>query len=114
MDDESSKLFREMIELQREQNALLQKYLPPLWTRIRFSLLGLLCLMTFVGAGLGFTVWQIRSLKPSMPPTVTLTTPTTTPFGNPPPTLNLTGSGTLNLRQPSQLIIDPAGLGEKK
>jgi hypothetical protein len=112
MDDESSQLFREMVDLQREQNALLQKYLPPLWTRIRFSLLALLCLMTFVAAGLGFTVLQIRSLKPSMPPTVTLNAPTTTLFSNPPPTLNV--GGTLNLRQPSQLIIDPTGLGDKK
>jgi hypothetical protein len=46
MNDESKQLLTQLVELQKEQTELLRKYLPPLWTRIRFSLLALLLLMT--------------------------------------------------------------------
>jgi hypothetical protein len=44
MDDESTKLLGQLVDLQREQTELCRKYLPPLWARIRFSLLALLIL----------------------------------------------------------------------
>ena len=50
MDDETNQLLRQLIDLQREQLELTRKNLLPLWTRIRFSLLGLLLLMTLVAA----------------------------------------------------------------
>jgi hypothetical protein len=76
MDDESKELLRRMTQLQAEQTELLKKYLPSMLRRVRFSLLGLLLLMTLVAGGLGFTVWSVRSLKKPAVPTVTLTAPT--------------------------------------
>jgi hypothetical protein len=63
MDDQ---LVRELIELQREENALLKKYL---W-RIRFSLLSLLVLTTAIGIGLGFLIYG-RQNPVAVPPTAT-------------------------------------------
>jgi hypothetical protein len=61
MDDQ----LQELINLQREQNQLLKKYL---W-RFRFSLLTLLLLMTITAAGLGFLVYQDRARsKATRPP----------------------------------------------
>jgi hypothetical protein len=68
MDDESNKLLREILDLQREQAELLKKHLPPLWTRVRFSLLTLLILMTLVAVGICFTVVSIRTLIKAQPP----------------------------------------------
>jgi hypothetical protein len=72
MDDESKELLRRITQLQAEQTELLKKYLPSMWRRVRFSLLGLLLLMTFVAGGLGFTVWSVRSLQKPAMPTLTL------------------------------------------
>jgi hypothetical protein len=74
MDDESKELLRRMAQLQAEQTELLKKYLPSMLRRVRFSLLGLLLLMTLVAGGLGFTVWSVRLLKKPAA-TVTLTAP---------------------------------------
>lgn len=68
MDDESNKLLREILDLQREQAELLKKHLPPLWTRVRFSLLTLLILMTLVAAGICFTIVSIRTLVKAQSP----------------------------------------------
>jgi hypothetical protein len=47
-------LLRELIDLQKEENQLLKKYL---W-RLRFSLLSLLLLTTATAIGLGFLVFE--------------------------------------------------------
>ena len=60
MDDETNKLLRQLIDLQKEQLELTRKNLLPLWTRIRFSLLGLLLLMTLVAIGVGLTAFAVR------------------------------------------------------
>jgi hypothetical protein len=65
MDDESRELLRQLIDAQREQTELLRRHVLPLWTRIRFSLLALLVLMTLAATGIGFTVLAIRTTKPS-------------------------------------------------
>jgi hypothetical protein len=67
MDEESNKLPREILDLQREQTELLRKHLPPLWTRVRFSLLALLIVMTIVAVGLGIAVFAVRSLTEPQP-----------------------------------------------
>ena len=60
MDDESKQMLREIRDLQREQTELLRKYLLPPWMRMRFSVLGLLILMTIVAVVLGFFVYVAR------------------------------------------------------
>jgi hypothetical protein len=65
VDDESKQLLRQLVDAQREQTELLRKHALPMWTRIRFSLLALFVLMTLMATGVGFTVWAIRSMKPS-------------------------------------------------
>jgi hypothetical protein len=60
MDDETNKLLRQLIDLQKEQLELTRKNLLPLWTRICFSLLGLLLLMTLVAIGVGLTGFAVR------------------------------------------------------
>ena len=52
-----------LIDLQREQNALLKKYL---W-RLRFSLLSLLLLTTATAVGLGILVYKSPSASPTTP-----------------------------------------------
>ena len=52
-----------LIDLQREQNALLKKYL---W-RLRFSLLSLLLLTTATAVGLGILVYKLPPAGPSGP-----------------------------------------------
>jgi hypothetical protein len=76
MDDETNKLLRQLIDLQKEQLELTRKNLLPLWTRIRFSLLGLLILMTLIAVGVGVTASAIR-LQNSAPttPSLVLTSP---------------------------------------
>lgn len=67
MDDQ----LQELINLQREQNQLLKKYL---W-RLRFSLLGLLLLTTATAIGLGVVVHQTPKVvtpvfTPYTPPSI--------------------------------------------
>jgi hypothetical protein len=62
MDDK----LQELINLQKEHNELLRKYL---W-RFRFSLMSLLVLTTVTAVGLGFLVYQNQSkVTPPIPPT---------------------------------------------
>ena len=67
MDDEANQLLREILSQQTKQTELLQKYLPPLWTKIRFSLLTLLLLMSGVAIGLGILAYQTNRPAPSAP-----------------------------------------------
>jgi hypothetical protein len=67
MDDEGNQLLREILSQQTKQTELLQKYLPPLWTKIRFSLLTLLLLMTGVAIGLGVFVYEGKRPASSPP-----------------------------------------------
>jgi hypothetical protein len=69
MNDE---LIRELVDLQREQNALLKKHL---W-RLRFSLLTLLLLTTASAVCLGILMVKIRN-QPAGAGFVTLTAPNT-------------------------------------
>jgi hypothetical protein len=78
MDEESKELLRRLAAIQAEQNALVKKYLPPLWKRVRFSLLALMLLMTLLAIGLGTTVYVIRSQS-----NVAASPPTTTPVPTP-------------------------------
>ena len=57
MDDVSKQMLREIRDLQREQTELLRKYLLPPWMRMRFSVLGLLVLMTIVAVILAIVVY---------------------------------------------------------
>jgi len=77
MDDETNQLLRQLIDAQKEQTELLRKNLLPLWTRIRFSLLGLFVLMTLVAVGIGITAFAIRSLNsaPTTAPPMLYTPP---------------------------------------
>jgi hypothetical protein len=59
MDDQ----LQQIIELHKEQNQLLKRYL---W-RLRFSLLGLLLLMTISCVGLGMIVYKLRQPAPKIP-----------------------------------------------
>jgi hypothetical protein len=79
MDDESKQLLRLLIDAQREQTELLRKHVLPLWTRIRFSLLALLALMTLMATAVGFTAWAVRSMNASTPMPQTATTIGTAP-----------------------------------
>ena len=77
-----------LIDLQREQNQLLKRYL---W-RFRFSLMALLLLTTATAIGLGLMVYQNR-------PKVVQPTPTT------PPVFNWSwgqSTGTLFVEQPAE------------
>ncbi len=58
MDDQ----LQQLIDLQREQNQLFQKYL---W-RLRFSLLGLFLATTLIAIGLGIVAY--RTTQPANPP----------------------------------------------
>jgi hypothetical protein len=63
MDDQ----LKELVNLQREQNQLLKRYL---W-RLRFSLLSLLLITTATAVGLGFVIYQDRSkVNPPTPTTM--------------------------------------------
>jgi hypothetical protein len=75
MDEESKDLLRRLTNLQSEQNEILRKYLPPLWTRIRFSLLTLLILMTITSLGMGVIVYKFSSITAK----TTMATPTFPP-----------------------------------
>lgn len=70
MDDESKQMLREILELQREQTELLRTYLLPPWLRMRFSVRGLLILMTIVAVILGIMVFanRPRIKKAPIPP----------------------------------------------
>ena len=61
--------LQELIELQKEQNQLLKRYL---W-RLRFSLLTIMLMMTGVCIGLGFLVYETKSKV--APPMLTFTAP---------------------------------------
>jgi hypothetical protein len=59
--------LKELVNLQREQNQLLKRYL---W-RLRFSLLSLLLITTATAVGLGFVIYQRRSnVNPPTPTTI--------------------------------------------
>jgi hypothetical protein len=62
MDDQ----LHQLVELQKEQNELLRRYL---W-RLRFSLLGLLLMTTAIAIGLGFVAYRTRpqALTPTPAP----------------------------------------------
>ena len=53
MNDETNELLRQLIELQKEQLELTRKNVLPLFTRIRFSMMALLALMTVMAISLG-------------------------------------------------------------
>lgn len=61
--------LQQLIDLQKEQNALLKKYL---W-RLRFSLLTLLLLTTGTAIGLGALTYSLRSPPAPTAPTATAT-----------------------------------------
>jgi hypothetical protein len=106
MDDESKELLRRMADLQAEQTELLKKYLPSMWRRVRFSLLGLLLLMTLVAGGLGFTMWSVQSLRKPAMPTLTLSSgtlkvyPSSGTWSAPAPTLSTSGTYETNSSPP--------------
>jgi hypothetical protein len=83
----NEELAHELVELQREQNALLKKHL---W-RLRFSLWTLLVLTTASAVCLGIIMVRIRSQAPASG-VITLSAPAITMSG---------GAGTLML-QPGQ------------
>jgi hypothetical protein len=56
MDDKSNQLLQEILNQQKEQTELFRRYL---W-RLRFSLFGLMLLMTLVGVGLGIGLYVAR------------------------------------------------------
>lgn len=72
MDDELRELLAQILAVQKDQAELLKKYLPPLWTKIRFSLLTLLMLMTITSIGMGVMVYKSQS---STAKTTTLVSP---------------------------------------
>jgi hypothetical protein len=87
MDDEVKNLLRQILLVQQEQAAVIKRYLPPLWTKIRFSLLALLLAMTATAIGMGLAVYTITNSKP-MPPVVpaparVIFPPPTAPQGTP-------------------------------
>jgi hypothetical protein len=70
MDDESKQLLTQILAVQKEQAELLKKHLPPLWRRLRFSLLSLLILMTLSSVGMGILLYRIprpRAVPGTMP-----------------------------------------------
>ena len=79
MDDQ----LQQLIELQKEQNQLLNRYL---W-RFRFSLLSLLLLTTFTAVGLGVVVYQTRPPKgaPFITPVRIAVPPMSYPYPAPAP-----------------------------
>lgn len=83
-------LLRELIDLQKEENQLLKKYL---W-RLRFSLLSLLLLTTATAIGLGFLVYekQAKIVLPAPTAPTTSTNAPTTSTG----TYQVWSSGTLS------------------
>lgn len=88
MDDD---LIRELIELQKEENQLLKKYL---W-RFRFSLLTILLLTTAASICLGVLTYQSRK-KAVVPKSLTISSQ--------PWTTSVTGSVVLYPSQPSTLV----------
>jgi hypothetical protein len=90
MNDEANQLLRENLSQQTKQTELLQKYLPPLWTKIRFSLLTLLLLMTGVAIGLGVLVYEGKrpaSSPPAPLPIYRIVPPTPSQLRPPPAVL---------------------------
>lgn len=60
MDEKSTQLLQDILNQQKEQTELFRRYL---W-RLRFSLLGLLLLMTLTAVGLGIGVYLTRPAAP--------------------------------------------------
>jgi hypothetical protein len=67
MDDEVKQLLRELLLVQKEQAAIIKRYLPPLWTRIRFSMLTLLLLMTITAIGMGVIAYKTTGITAATP-----------------------------------------------
>jgi hypothetical protein len=65
MDDEGNNLLRQILLVQQEQAAVIKRYLPPLWTKIRFSLLALLLLMTITAIGMGLVFYKTTGITPA-------------------------------------------------
>src|SRR3954462_3406250 len=78
MDDDVKNLLRQILIVQQEQAAILKRYLPPLWTRIRFTLFGLFVVRGVVAIGMGLVVsgWNssrgIPAVRPSLTPPLIL------------------------------------------
>jgi len=87
MDDEVKDLLRQILLVQQEQAAIIKKYLPPLWTKIRFSLLALLLVMTIAAIGMGLVVYRTSNSTPVTPvvptPARVIFPPSTAPQGPP-------------------------------
>jgi|tagenome__1003787_1003787.scaffolds.fasta_scaffold20516814_2 hypothetical protein len=84
MDDDVRDLLRQILIVQQEQAAILKRYLPPLWTRIRFTLFGLFVVTTVVAIGMGLVVSRLNSSRaiPAVRPS--LTPPPMSPYMPPP------------------------------
>jgi hypothetical protein len=80
MDEESKHLLRQLVDLQQEQLELMRKNVLPLWTRIRFSLLALLALMTVAAVGTGLIALAVRSPKTVTPVARPAIPPVAAPF----------------------------------
>src|SRR5262245_7813019 len=65
MDDEVRELLRQILIVQQEQAAVIKRYLPPLWTQIRFSLLTLLLLMKITDIGMWLAVYRTSASTPA-------------------------------------------------
>jgi hypothetical protein len=64
MEDEATKLLRQILDVQKEQTELLRKHLG----RIRFSLRTLLLLLSLVSVALGFLMYEMKSTSSAAPP----------------------------------------------
>jgi hypothetical protein len=95
MNDESNQLLRQLIDAQNEHTELLRKHVLPLWTRIRFSLLALLLIMTMIATGVGFTVLAVR--PGNAPAPARPTGATYTWMATPDATLKAAPNGTLEV-----------------
>ena len=84
MDDEVKNLLRQILLVQQEQAAVIKRYLPPLWTKIRFSLLALLLAMTATAIGMGLVVYSSsnsKTIPPVVPAPSVIFPPPTSPQG---------------------------------
>src|SRR4051812_6505607 len=89
--------LQQLIELQKEQNQLLRRYL---W-RLRFSLLGLLILTTVTAIGLGVVAYQTRppKISPLFGPPRTYVAPSPQIIYPAPVTVPAVPAGDIELRE---------------